>query len=126
MGNHSLFGYVAIAAILAGMSLGAAAPARALTMKECSAKYQAAQADGTLKGQSWNDFRKAQCGADAAAAPAPAAAVAAAPAKSTPPAAAPAPTPPNPRQRRQPGAHGNRSRGLSDGGLAQILQPVSG
>ena len=48
-------------------------PARALTAQECSAKYQAAKSAGTLGGQKWNDFRKAQCGADAAAAPAAAA-----------------------------------------------------
>jgi hypothetical protein len=49
--------------------------ASALTAQECSAKYQAAKAAGTLGGQKWNDFRKAQCGADAApAAAAPAAA----------------------------------------------------
>ena len=52
--------------------------AHALTAQECSAKYQAAKTAGTLGGQKWNDFRKAQCGADAAAAPA-AAAPAAAP-----------------------------------------------
>ena len=44
--------------------------AHALTAQECSAKYQAAKTAGTLGGQKWNDFRKAQCGADAAAAPA--------------------------------------------------------
>jgi len=48
----------------------ATAPAQALTSQECSAKYQAAKTAGTLNGQKWNDFRKAQCGADAAAAPA--------------------------------------------------------
>jgi hypothetical protein len=37
-------------------------------MKECSAKYQAAKTAGTLNGQNWRDFRKAQCGADATAA----------------------------------------------------------
>ena len=42
-----------------------------LTMKECSAKYQAAKSAGTLGGLKWNDFRKAQCKADfTAAAPA--------------------------------------------------------
>ena len=40
-------------------------PAQALTAQECSAKYQAAKTAGTLGGQKWNDFRKAQCGADA-------------------------------------------------------------
>ena len=44
--------------------------AQALTAQECSAKYQAAKSAGTLGDQKWNDFRKAQCGADAAATPA--------------------------------------------------------
>ena len=48
-------------------------PAQALTAQECSAKYQAAKTAGTLSGQKWSDFRKAQCGADATAAPAAAA-----------------------------------------------------
>ena len=74
-------------------------PAQALTMQECSAKYKAAQTAGTLNGQKWNDFRKAECGSDAAATPAAAPAAAAAapktaeakPKKSeTAPAAAPA------------------------------------
>jgi hypothetical protein len=60
-------------------------PAQALTAQECSAKYQAAKTAGTLAGQKWNDFRKAQCATDAAAAT-PAAAPATAPAA---PAAAP-------------------------------------
>jgi hypothetical protein len=49
------------------------APAQALTMQECSAKYQAAKTAGTLNGQKWNDFRKTQCTADATPAAAPAA-----------------------------------------------------
>jgi hypothetical protein len=67
-------------------AFAAMSPAQALTAQECSAKYQAAKTAGTLAGQKWNDFRKAQCGADAAAAT-PAAAPAAAPAPA--PAAAP-------------------------------------
>ena len=51
-------------------ALAVTSPAQALTTQECSAKYQAAKAAGTLGGQKWNDFRKAQCGADATAAPA--------------------------------------------------------
>src|SRR5664280_3673765 len=43
-------------------ALAATAPAQALTTQECSAKYQAAKTAGTLNGQKWNDFRKAQCG----------------------------------------------------------------
>src|ERR1700694_1909433 len=58
-------------------ALAATAPAQALTTQECSAKYQAAKAAGTLAGQKWNDSRKPQCGADAAP---PAAAAPAAPA----------------------------------------------
>jgi hypothetical protein len=43
--------------------------AHALSMKECSAKYKAAKEAGTLKGMKWDDFRKAECGAEATAAP---------------------------------------------------------
>ena len=57
-------------AVSAFAALTATSSAQALTTQECSAKYQAAKAAGTLAGQKWNDFRKAQCGADAAAAPA--------------------------------------------------------
>jgi hypothetical protein len=69
------------------------APAQALTTQECSAKYQAAKTAGTLNGQKWNDFRKAQCGSDAAAATATAPATAEAKPKKpeAAPAAAPAP-----------------------------------
>jgi hypothetical protein len=82
-------------------ALLATAPTQALTTQECSAKYQAAKSAGTLNGQKWNDFRKAQCGADATAAPpaaTPAAAPAAAPAAPAAPKeakkeAAPAPAP---------------------------------
>src|ERR1700704_4946921 len=71
------------AAAVAGFAASIAAlPAQALTAQECSAKYQAAKTAGTLAGQKWNDFRKAQCGADAAAAT-----------PAAPPAAAPAPAP---------------------------------
>jgi hypothetical protein len=80
-------------------ALAAASSAQALTTQECSAKYQAAKTAGTLNGQKWNDFRKAECGSDAAAAPAatPAATpaapkeAAAKPKKEAAPAAAPAP-----------------------------------
>ena len=65
------------AAALAGFAFAAASPAQALTSQECSAKYQAAKKDGTLGGQKWNDFRKAQCGADSKPAPTAAAAPAA-------------------------------------------------
>ena len=78
-------------------AFAATAPAQALTTQECSAKYQAAKSAGTLNGQKWNDFRKAQCGADAAAAPAAApAAPKEAEAKPKKPEAAPAPMPSGP------------------------------
>jgi hypothetical protein len=52
-------------------AFAATTPSHALTMQECSAKYKAAKDAGTLNGQKWNDFRKAQCGADATPAAAP-------------------------------------------------------
>jgi hypothetical protein len=88
------------AAVTGFAAFAASAPANALSNTECSAKYQAAKKDGTLGGMKWNDFRKAQCGADATPAAAPAAAPAAPPApaatttaKKETPAAAPAPMP---------------------------------
>jgi hypothetical protein len=78
MKNHTkLLCAVAMTAFAASV---ATSPAQALTAQECSAKYQAAKTAGTLGGQKWNDFRKAQCGADATPAAAPAAAAPAAPA----------------------------------------------
>jgi hypothetical protein len=84
------------AAVLAAVALQGTS-AHALSMTECSAKYKAAKDAGTLNGMKWNDFRKAQCAADAAApaappAPATAAAPAAAPAPKPAPAAAPVAT----------------------------------
>lgn len=73
------------ATLLAGAAIVAAMPAQALTPQECSAKYKAAKAGGTLGDQKWNDFRKAQCGADAT----PAAATTAAPKEAPKAAAAP-------------------------------------
>ncbi len=84
------------AAICAGAVLAAIAmqgtSAQALTMTECSAKYKAAKDAGSLNGMKWNDFRKAQCGSDAAA-PAAAPAPTTASAPPTAPAPKPAPTP---------------------------------
>ena len=83
------------AVVVSGFAAFAAtAPAQALTTQECSAKYQAAKAAGTLNGQKWNDFRKAECGAAAVAAPAAApAAPKTAEAKPKKPEAAPAAAP---------------------------------
>jgi hypothetical protein len=80
--------YVALCAgaVLAAIALQGTS-AQALTMAECSAKYKDAKASNTLNGMKWNDFRKAQCGSDAAA---PAATTAAAPVPA--PASAPKPT----------------------------------
>src|ERR1043165_10182645 len=85
-----ILGAIAMSGLAA---LAMTSQANALTAQECSAKYQAAKTAGTLGGQKWNDFRKAQCGADAtAAAPAavPAAAPAAAPKEAKKKEAAPA------------------------------------
>src|ERR1700684_265944 len=60
------------AVAVSGFAAFAAMPAHALSMSECSAKYKEAKTAGTLNGQKWADFRKAQCSADAAAMPAPA------------------------------------------------------
>jgi hypothetical protein len=61
---------ISVAALATGLLVLFTPPAGALTMKECSAKYQAAKTSGALGGQSWNEFRKTQCGPDAAATPA--------------------------------------------------------
>ena len=61
----------ASAAALVALVWSMPTQAQGLTMKECSAKYQAAKSSGTLQGVRWNAFRRAQCGAEAAAAPAP-------------------------------------------------------
>jgi hypothetical protein len=75
--------------LAAAASMAATHPANALSMKECSAKYQAAKEGGTLKGQTWNEFRKAECGGEAAEGPAqttpPASSTASAPPPSAPP-----------------------------------------
>ena len=55
-------------------------PLAALSMRECSAAYKDAQKSGTLGGMSWQDFRKARCGAGSAAGAAPGATTGAQPA----------------------------------------------
>jgi hypothetical protein len=72
--------YIAICAatFLAAIAFQGTA-AHALSLHECSVKYQAAKTAGTLNGMKWNDFRKTQCGGEATAAPAPATAAAPAP-----------------------------------------------
>src|ERR1700756_655942 len=83
--------FISAVALAAALSIGFAPSVEALTMKECSAKYQAAKTAGTLGGQKWNDFRKTQCGTDAAAAPA------------TPPTTLPARRPAAPATSTRPG-----------------------
>lgn len=86
--------------LAAALACGVSGSAFALSAKECSTKYQAAKQGGTLGGQKWNDFRKAECGADAAAAPASAPATTAA----APAAAAPATTASRPVATARPAA----------------------
>jgi hypothetical protein len=84
------------AAAVSGTTLLAFNPAHALTATECSAKYQSVKTAGTLNGQKWNDFRKAECGTGAAAVATPAVTPPAATAPKTAeakPAAAPATAP---------------------------------
>ena len=73
--------YTFVCSTILGLIALQATSAHALSMHECSAKYQAAKTAGTLNDMKWNDFRKTQCGAETMAAPA------------SGPAAAPAPLP---------------------------------
>jgi len=57
---------------LVGVAATVSGPADALTMRECSAKFRAAQSSGKAGGISWQDFRKANCGPGASSAYAPA------------------------------------------------------
>jgi hypothetical protein len=84
------------------LAVTVAAPAGALTMQECSVKYKAAEAAGTLNGMKWNDFRKAECGPGATAASPTAATTPAATTPAAPPTAARAAVP-----RTAPAAVGN-------------------
>lgn len=61
---RSLTGLAGTAVIAVIASLASNVPANALTMQECSSKYQAAKDAGTLGGLNWNEYRKAQCGSD--------------------------------------------------------------
>jgi hypothetical protein len=66
MTSSIMTGLIGPAAATIGLALclATAGPASALTMKECGEKYQAAKAAGTLKGMTWNGYRKAECGDD--------------------------------------------------------------
>jgi hypothetical protein len=72
-------GFAALLTAVAVLLAQADPAVAALSSKECSAKYRAAKAAGTLGGQSYKAFRAAQCeGAAAAPAATPAAATSAA------------------------------------------------
>lgn len=77
---HRAFRAGLLAAPLLALGLSSA---HALSVKECSAKYQAAKQANTLNGQDWNAFRAAQCGAGASAGTSAATPAAVAPAAAT-------------------------------------------
>ncbi len=56
------------AVVAAVLGIAAGGPAQALSMKECSAKFQAAKKDGTLAGLDWKTYRAKQCSAGTPAA----------------------------------------------------------
>ena len=56
MTRHIAVYAVALLGVIATQSTSA----HALSMSECSAKYKAAKAAGTLNGMKWNDFRRAR------------------------------------------------------------------
>jgi hypothetical protein len=65
MANRNALALTGTLATAAMLAFAQAPSAQALTMKECSAKFQEARTAGTLNGMTWNTFRKAQCGAEA-------------------------------------------------------------
>ena len=81
-------------ALVVVLACGGMPSAQALTAKECSAKYKAAQQAGTLNGMKWNDFRKAECGSTAPQATA-------SPTAASPPRLRRTPLPPQSRLRRR-------------------------
>lgn len=79
------FSGLSLAALLAaGLS---AAPAHAMTAKECHAAFKTAKHNGSLNGQSYKAFKAASCGETIKAAAAPAAAAETAPTAAATPAA---------------------------------------
>jgi len=62
MSGYSARMYVGIVMLFATSAMIGAPPLAAMTMQECSAKYRAAQASGTLGKTTWQDFRKNNCG----------------------------------------------------------------
>ncbi|WKE48892.1 hypothetical protein [Gluconobacter oxydans] len=79
------FSGLSLAALLAaGLS---AAPAHAMTAKECHAAFKTAKQNGSLNGQSYKAFKATSCGETTKAAAAPAAAAETAPTAAATPAA---------------------------------------
>lgn len=64
--NRNALALMGTLATAATLTFAQAPSAQALTLKECSAKFQAARTAGTLNGMTWNTFRREQCGAEAA------------------------------------------------------------
>ena len=113
-----------LGALLTGILVAGAMPARAETMKECSVRFQAAKQAGTLNGADWKTFRATQCSnRTASAAPAPASPASASPASALPVAVADAPVPGKAFRivRRRAGRH--RERHLSRQDRREIRQP---
>lgn len=46
---------------LAALSLAASSASAAMPVAECSARYFAAQRDGSLNGRDWDSFRQSVC-----------------------------------------------------------------
>src|SRR5262249_14144861 len=59
--NAMIFQRLIAVSSLSFIGLLFAAPSHALTMSDCSTKYQAAKSAGTLNGMNWNQFRKPEC-----------------------------------------------------------------
>ena len=59
MRSSAAFTFICVAALAAWCGTR---PLAAVTMQECSVKYKAARDAGTLGGQSWQQFRRANCG----------------------------------------------------------------
>lgn len=92
-----------VPAMLAGLVLAAAPAAHAIPAKQCYADFRAAKKAGTLNGQTYKEYKAAQCGD--AAAPAAASTAPATPAASSAP--APAPTPAAPAAAQPVASSGN-------------------
>ena len=115
-----LFRNAAAVAAAGFIAFSFGAPANALTAKECSEKYKAAQEAKTLGNKSWNDFQRFECGADAK------------PAGATP-AAAPAATAPGRksggdavRSGSGPSRYRSRHRGRQGPDLGRVQRQVQG